>query len=66
MVVKQLIIYYVTSKDKVENTHELNKLLDWLESGFWMDSMIWSSQSGLRELIERFLKYKCIGALQPF
>jgi hypothetical protein len=60
------IHYYVTSKDKIKNERELDKLLDWLDAGFWHDSCIWSSQQGLRQIIEQFLSNKCIGALQPF
>lgn len=55
--------FYVISKDKLTKI-TLEKLLDWLENGFWIDSMLWSNNEGLRTLIERFLKHKCIGALQ--
>jgi hypothetical protein len=60
------IHYYITTKDRVENEHELNKLLSWLDAGFWHDSCIWSNPEGLKQIIERFLNNKCIGALQPF
>jgi len=51
--------YYITSKDK-----DLNKLIDWLDRGFWWDSMLWDTEEGVRELITRFAKYRCPGALQ--
>jgi hypothetical protein len=56
--------FYITTKDKVDTDTKLYKLLSWLDSGFWYDSCIWSSQEGLRELVKRFLEYKCPGALQ--
>ena len=60
----QHIHYHVTSKDKVDTEEKLQKLLNWLESGFWTDSMFWNNEEGLRNLITQFTKYKCPGALQ--
>jgi hypothetical protein len=60
------IHFYITTKDKVDTDTKLYKLLDWLDSGFWRDSCIWSSVNGVRQLAEQFLKYECTGALQPF
>jgi len=62
----QHIHYYVTSKDRISDINKLNKLLDWLENGFWHDSMIWDSEEGLKNIIMKFLKHKCLGAIQPF
>jgi hypothetical protein len=56
--------FYITVKDKVDTDTKLLKLLDWLDAGFWEDSMIWDSEEGLRNLLTRFLKYRCVGALQ--
>jgi hypothetical protein len=58
--------FYVTTKDKIIDETKLLKLLDWLDAGFWSDSMIWDSDEGLTNLIDRFLKYRCVGALQVF
>ena len=56
--------FYITTRDRIEDINKLNKLIDWLEAGFWRDSMFWNNEEGLRNLIMRFTKYKCPGALQ--
>jgi hypothetical protein len=56
--------FYVTSRDRVDTETKLTKLIDWLEGGFWCDSMIWDTEEGLKSLINKFLKYRCVGALQ--
>jgi len=59
--------YHVTRKDEVDNIYKLEKRLDWLEYGFWVCSGIWDDNDGLRNLIVRFLNYRCPGALHfPF
>ena len=60
------IHYYITTKNRISDINKLNELLNWLDAGFWIDSMFWDSEEGLRQLIDKFLKHKCPGALQPF
>jgi hypothetical protein len=56
--------FHITDSSEVDTPEKLQRRLSWLENGFWSDSMIWDSSQGLKNLVERFLKYRCAGALQ--
>jgi hypothetical protein len=55
--------FHIARKDEVDTPYKLERRLSWLEAGFWSDSCIWDSNEGLRNLVARFLGYRCPGAL---
>ncbi|MCR6691545.1 MAG: hypothetical protein MRT15_04075 [archaeon YNP-LCB-003-016] len=60
------IHYYIVSLDEYpeDNPWKLKSLLNWLDYGFWNDSFIAATLQGYETLVQRFMGYKCPGALQ--
>ena len=56
--------YHITNASEIDTPEKLRQRLNWLEYGFWSDSMIWDDSLGLLVLLSRFEKYRCAGALQ--